>query len=158
MLPEQTKRGTKGFRPVSVVTRFHAAMTKAPNGCWEWNKPNKLGYGTISVGGKNQQAHRVSYLMFKGPIPAGLEIDHLCCNKRCVNPDHLEPVTHSVNIARANPRLWAGNAIKTHCRHGHLLPAKVNRRGRRPCPECNRIRMKTRRLKRRGLLAAMERK
>ena len=71
--------------------------------CWDWrgkitnkNRP----YGRLMVNGKMIMAHRASYLLFKGRIDKGLEIDHLCKNTRCINPEHLEAVSHSVNIYR----------------------------------------------------------
>jgi hypothetical protein len=75
------------------------------NGCWVWlwNK-DRIGYGHISVDGQHHMAHRYIYEQAKGPIPDGLELDHLCCNPSCVNPDHLEPVTHWENCDRARKR------------------------------------------------------
>lgn len=71
-------------------------------GCWLWLGSTMYGYGRCSHKGKSHQAHRVLYERHKGPIPEGLQIDHLCRNKRCVNPDHLEAVT-SVENARRRP-------------------------------------------------------
>jgi len=70
--------------------------------CWIWTHGLSLGgrYGALRVDGRMQAAHRVSYEMARGPIPAGLELDHLCRNTRCVRPDHLEPVTHAENMSR----------------------------------------------------------
>lgn len=89
--------------------------------CWEWkSSKTPLGYGQIITGymkdgtRKNQMAHRVVYETFVGKIPEGLTIDHLCRNKSCVNPEHLEVVTYSENQRRA----MAFNR-KTHCKHGH---------------------------------------
>jgi hypothetical protein len=70
-------------------------------GCWNWTgSVNEKGYGRLSVNGKPRRAHRLAYEHMIGEIPQGLELDHLCKNRRCVNPWHLEPVTHLVNVAR----------------------------------------------------------
>lgn len=68
------------------------------DGCWIWTGVimNK-GYGRISINGKWHRAHRVSFELFVGPIPAGMDIDHRCCNRACVNPEHLRPVTNKQN-------------------------------------------------------------
>lgn len=76
---------------------------KKTDGCWIWQGPdNGQGYGTLRLPGvrKKSYAHRVSYEMLVGPIPEGLYLDHLCRNPPCVNPDHLEPVTHAENVRR----------------------------------------------------------
>lgn len=78
------------------------------NGCWIWSGAiHKTGYGQVKWNGKSTVAHRVIFEIVKGTIPAGLILDHLCNVKSCVNPDHLEPVTYSINTKRA----WARN----HC-------------------------------------------
>lgn len=90
------------------------------NGCWNWRatvKPD--GYGMIYISGrKSQKAHRFFYEKLIGPIPTGLCIDHLCRNRCCVNPTHLEPVTHKENTLRGIG-LTAVNKKKTHCYKGH---------------------------------------
>lgn len=87
--------------------------------CWLWTAfVHPLGYGKINFNGKTLTAHRVAYELCKGEIPKGLQLDHLCRVRHCVNPDHLEPVTHKVNCLRGiSPH--AINARKTHCIHGH---------------------------------------
>lgn len=73
--------------------------------CLRWKgSRNWGGYGQISVGGRQQRVHRVAYELAKGPIPEGLEIDHLCRVRDCINPDHLEAVTHQENIRRVYER------------------------------------------------------
>jgi hypothetical protein len=73
----------------------------APNGCWLWRwSTNNKGYGRIRVDGAEWLAHRYVYTRQRGPIPPELELDHLCSNRRCVNPDHLEAVPHRVNCRR----------------------------------------------------------
>lgn len=96
-------------------------ISLAENGCWLWEGAlNPSGYGAVNgqpVNGKiNTQAHRHSYEVFVGTIPEGMELDHLCKNRRCVNPDHLEPVTHLINVRRGD----ACRATDTHCANGHL--------------------------------------
>ena len=116
--------------------------------CWVWlGATQNCGYGYFGrrVGGKckNTLAHRHSYESFKGPIPAGLTIDHLCFNKRCVNPSHLEAVPNGVNNARGNS-LSARNARKTHCPKGHPYDAIYSSGGRR-CKRCHAERERRRR-------------
>lgn len=86
--------------------------------CWLWaGAVNKAGYGIIAYKRNCYLAHRVSFEMFVGPIPQGLQLDHLCRVHNCVNPDHLDIVTKAENQRR-------GVAAKTHCVHGHLYDAK----------------------------------
>lgn len=92
-----------------------------PNDCWTWKASTTTGgYGQFLVEGRLVHAHRVAYTLTVGPIPEGLELDHLCRNRRCVNPTHLEPVTRQENIRRGEG-LAGINARKTHCPRGHAL-------------------------------------
>ncbi len=82
-------------------SRFLAKVEFSADGCWDWCgwvAPN--GYGQVRLMKKLYYAHRLSYLAFVGEIPAGLDLDHLCRNRRCVNPYHLEPVTRKENLDR----------------------------------------------------------
>jgi hypothetical protein len=85
------------------------------NGCWLWTGTNDGGAGYGRINGK--KTHNVVYEREVGPIPQGLELDHLCRNPACCNPKHLEPVTRKVNVER-QPRVILARAAKT-CRHGH---------------------------------------
>lgn len=89
--------------------------------CWEWiGEMGAFGYGYVRQRASRRRkfAHRAMYEMLRGPIPDGMDMDHLCRNRRCVNPDHLEPVTHRENCRRGNG--YSGrNARKTHCPAGH---------------------------------------
>jgi hypothetical protein len=92
--------------------------------------------------------HRVAYELLVGPIPEGLELDHLCRNTRCVNPEHLEPVTGRENLMRAVSSWAAKNAAKTHCPQGHPYDeenTKVKRDGGRACRACGREFMRRKR-------------
>lgn len=88
--------------------------------CWEWQGAvQSAGYGNMGVrGGRTDLVHRISYREFVGPIGANMTIDHLCENKLCVNPAHLESVPEAVNNLRGSSPP-AQNAQKTHCPQGH---------------------------------------
>jgi len=114
--------------------------------CWEWigDRYKDGGYGRFWDGKRNVRAHRHVYEAARGPIPAGLELDHLCRNTRCVNPDHLEAVTHRTNVLRGDATS-AKNARKTHCVRGHALAGNNLHivSGGRECWECRRIRKRS---------------
>lgn len=104
--------------------------------CWEWlaaRHPD--GYGKVYWQGKVEYAHRVIYELLVGAIPDGLVSDHLCRNRGCVNPRHLEPVTQRVNLLRGET-LIAENMTKSTCPRGH--PYYVTRKGYRRCRTCER--------------------
>jgi hypothetical protein len=111
------------------------------NGCWTWMRyRSKAGYGYLRVDGNGVLAHRLSYSVFREPIPEGMTIDHLCRNRGCINPDHLEAVTIGENGLRGTS-FAAINARKTHCAHGHELSGdnllrEKSRPGRRVCRQC----------------------
>lgn len=103
------------------IARFWSKVRKTDH-CWEWvGTRHGEGYGYIGFGGRagrNYLAHRVAYELLVGPIPDGLGLDHLCRNRPCVRPEHLEPVTDKVNILRGvGPS--AQHAKATHCPRGH---------------------------------------
>lgn len=114
---------------VAPEVRFMKKVCVAESGCWEWiGFCNNDGYAMFSKSKHEYvSAHRWAYQHFVGPIPAGLEIDHTCNVRNCVNPAHLEPITHQENVKRGVVRgsyknhilIGQYNAAKTHCRNGH---------------------------------------
>lgn len=126
--------------------KFESMWTPEPNsGCWLWlGYISPFGYGSMKIDKKTNLAHRISYILFKGDIPEGLDLDHLCRNRACVNPDHLEPVTRSVNLRRGIG-LPSKRALQTSCIHGHKFTEentlkRVGRGENRECRECARER------------------
>ncbi len=138
--------------------------------CWTWSAGLMKGYGSYRTGSRalgtlrNSYAHRWSYELLVGPIPAGLQLDHLCRVKTCVRPSHLEPVTQRVNLLRGFT-IVARCAGATHCPQGHeYTDANTKweypreRRGKRKCATCCRARCnaraRVRREERRAALVA----
>src|SRR3990167_6386730 len=127
---------------MSLSDRILGQSQPEPNsGCWLWTGADDgNGYGTLTVGRVMRKAHLYSYEAFVGPIPEGLQLDHLCRVRCCVNPDHLEPVTQRENILRGMG-IAAVNARKTFCKHGHEFSAentRVRKNGTRQCRACHR--------------------
>jgi hypothetical protein len=133
-----------GPRPRPVLDRIAAKVATDDDGCLIWLGATTRGYGRVSVGGRGgafRLTHRVLYEELVGPIPEGMQLDHLCRVRGCCLPAHLEPVTPRENGARSNN--FAGiNGRKTHCLRGHEFTAENTRlRGaRRCCIACDRIR------------------
>src|SRR3990167_7896641 len=128
-------------------------------GCWNWTGTiNEKGYALYfwQENGKSKhcRVHRLMYEILVGPIPPGLTLDHLCRNRRCVNPSHLEAVTHKVNVLRGIS-FSAVNAKKTHCIRGHeftsentyLPPGHKNYRVCRACISIRQTRYLKRKMK-----------
>lgn len=125
------------LRPISEQQAFRMKCVITPSGCVEWT-------GAVSSGGygnfRGRCAHRVAYEAQYGPVDAALQLDHLCRNTLCVNPDHLEPVTPWVNTMRSRSPS-AINAGRLVCTAGHRLDAANTYRrpdGRRECRACHR--------------------
>jgi len=107
---------------MDIQSRFEAKIDVDYDGCWLWNACiSAEGYGRFGVDGRIWFAHRYAYELYNGPIPIGLEVDHLCRIKNCVNPAHLEAVTHRENVLRGDSPIISGqyNKVKTHCKNGH---------------------------------------
>jgi hypothetical protein len=129
----------------TIEQRFWQKVEKTDT-CWWWRgalTPQDGGHfrGAFRVNGRLQKAHRVAYELVVGPIPDGLQIDHLCRNPQCVNPAHLEPVTGAENTRRADPN--APRRAATHCQRGHPFDeANTYRRpdGSRTCLACKEMR------------------
>lgn len=138
--------------PANIAKRVRVTKT----GCWEFlGATNSKGYGTAAHQGRVRLTHRIAYELAHGNIPAGLVVDHLCHNKRCCNPAHLEAITVTENNRRAwrdglqtvSP-LAKRNAAKTHCPAGHEYTGdnlRVTARGYRVCRACHRARAAKRR-------------
>lgn len=132
----------------SLPSRLASKINAAPVGCWKWSAyVTTEGYGQYSHDGRLQQAHRVVYELLVGPIPAGLQLDHLCRVRSCVNPAHMEPVTNHENILRGESGIK--NAMKTQCpqKHPYNLANTRFHKGKRYCRVCSKYRRMWRRLR-----------
>ena len=120
----------------TVAERFWEKVD-ATGVCWEWtaSRNQRWSYGQFRLNERTCRAHRVAYELLVGPIPEGLDLDHLCRNRACVNPDRLEPVTRAENLRRSP--ITTHN--RTHCPHGHpYSPENTHRdrHGMRFCKAC----------------------
>jgi len=115
------------------------------NGCIPWMAAKTNGYGVVQYAGTLRRAHRVIYELTRGAIEPGKELDHLCRNRACINPDHMDPVRQAENNRRSNSRS-AQHARQTHCLRGHeFTPENTYTRSRghkteRFCRACSRMR------------------
>jgi hypothetical protein len=132
-------------RQYTDAERLELALQKVArteSGCWDWTGTIATnGYGRMPLGKRNrrQAAHRFVYEQVVGTVPDGMQLDHLCGNRRCVNPSHLEPVTSRENNLRSPSCMASVNAAKTHCAQGHPFEGRnliVSKRGQRVCRKC----------------------
>ena len=130
-----------------VQMRFWTKVERVVGGCWIWTANTATnGYGRVKIDGISRPAHRVAYEWLVGPVPGGMELDHVrargCTSRACVNPSHLEPVTHRENTLRGDT-ITSQQAGRTHCPRGHelvegnLVPSSL-KQGRRGCLTCSR--------------------
>lgn len=148
------------MKRLPVIDRLLSRVdTSDPKDCWTWpGADNGVGYGVIGSGGhsgSNVYTHRVAYEHIIGPIPPGLVLDHLCRNRRCCNPTHLEPVTHRTNLRRGIG-VTAQNAAKTHCPSMHAYDSGntyIYPSGQRRCMTCAREYQRRLRARRRQAVA-----
>lgn len=144
--------------------RFWEKVEVNSHGCWFWTAHvSPSGYGRFSVDGRTAYAHRVAYELAVGQIPVGLQIDHLCSNKRCVRPDHLEVVTNAENTRRAAVRRREVGVVhhgrQERCQRGHALTGEnryVAPCGQGHCRKCKALADTIARLKRRTVFLSRE--
>ncbi len=145
---QMTTQAKAKFGPTPApLTERLMKYVRVEGDCWTWTGAigKDDGYGRVSYGHANSKlAHRIAHMAFIGPIPEGLELDHLCRNRACINPEHLEPVTRSTNLKRGlaetSPQFRNYWASKTHCPRGHpydLINTHFDKYGHRFCRECN---------------------
>ena len=125
------------------IERF-AGRFAITDSCWNWTAGrNSHGYGGFFLNGKMYHAHRIMHVLTTGkPIPQKMHVDHLCRNTQCINPKHLEVVTHRENILRGH-NVASRNAVKTHCPSGHEYNERntyVDKLNRRYCRICRKQR------------------
>jgi hypothetical protein len=143
-VPMSGRKGVMGSPMPTISEVLTERVVRDPDtGCWEWlGARDAKGYSRVHkrAGSGQTSAHKLIWEHRNGSVPIGLELDHLCLNKLCVNPDHLEAVTHAENIRRAYTRI-------THCPAGHEYTAENTARyeGRRKCRQCLRDRSAARR-------------
>lgn len=103
--------------------RLLANCEKVDSGCWEWKRYTKLGYGITCLNGEILGAHRASWIIFRGEIPEGMQVNHKCHNRKCINPDHLYVGTQQQNV---DDMINAGREVKAHGERSGMTTLKNN--------------------------------
>lgn len=140
-----------------TIARVEVFLSKIDRSdkCWEWRGGSTSeGYGQFAWKQRPILAHRLSFWLLRGSLTKGLVIDHLCRNRLCVNPDHLEEVTSSENIKRGKG-IYVLNSAKTRCKNGHLFDSantyhRPDGKGRE-CRLCRKLTLDKYHLKRKGV-------
>ncbi len=153
-----TRKQEANGDPASERLRFLSKFNKLGNGCWIWNGSfNNQEYSCFHIKRNGTWvkilAHRYSYELIRGPVPPGMELDHLCRDTRCINPDHLEAVTHQKNTERGEAGTYKRTTSKTYCIHGHQYSEEntyINKHGFRSCKACRKLAYARYILKKRG--------
>lgn len=135
------------FGDARLPQRFWSKISQDEHGCWIWTANKNKGYGRFRISNPRSvvQAHRYSYEQLVGPIPDGLDLDHMCRVPACCNPAHLEAVTRRTNLLRGET-LPASQTTRTHCPKGHPYSGEnlAIKNGTRQCRECTRERDRNR--------------
>ena len=161
--PRDTERNELSMQTDSITSplfgdprlsmRFWNKVRLLDNGCWEWTATRWKGYGLFWTKATGRvRAHRLAYQSLVEPIPDGLQVDHLCRNRACVRPAHMEIVTNRENVLRGIG-VCAQEARQTHCIHGHpydLLNTYITPSGKRQCRACDAERRRRYRRERSG--------
>ncbi len=146
---------------ITPIDRFLSMIKIVESGCWEWQGyVFKSGYGSFWFNDKTYRSHRFIYEYYHGSICPDLTIDHLCRNRKCCNPNHLEQVTYKENVLRSPFTQASINSRKTHCIYGHEFNESntyVYSHGKRECRICNRTNCKKRRLNSKKLIVGVVR-
>lgn len=139
-----------------AAERFWPKVCRAgPDECWLWAGKTHEGYGYLTLQRQGLKAHRASAILHGLDVRPRMHVDHMCRNRRCVNPAHLRVVTPRVNVLENSASVTAVNARKTHCKNGHALTpdnlCKAHlRKGWRDCATCHRLNRRKARAKARA--------